>query len=101
MAGTGAAVPGIFDDDRRVSVSIHVDVQVGLGSGLLSVATGETGYWDWTVRLGGWFVDHQFDNGHWENTKFWTPDPTVADKIEITTEFVMHAANIITYLSVR
>ena len=72
----------------------------GWGSGLLSVATREKGYRDWTVRLGDWFVDHQFEDGHWENTKFWTPDPTVADKIEITTEFVMHVANLIAYLSV-
>ena len=29
-----------------------------------------------------------------------TPDPTVAEHIEITTEFVMHLANIVTYLAV-
>jgi hypothetical protein len=74
--------------------------QSGWGSGLLYVATRERHYRDWTVRLGNWFVEHQREDGYWENTKFWTPNPTVADKIEITTEFVMHVANIITYLSV-
>ena len=29
-----------------------------------------------------------------------TADPTVADNIEITTEFVLHLANIVTYLAV-
>ncbi|MCZ6681399.1 MAG: hypothetical protein O7E52_29645 [Candidatus Poribacteria bacterium] len=72
----------------------------GWGSGLLYVATRERCYRDWTVRLGDWFVAHQFGDGHWENTKFWTPNPSVADKIEITAEFVMHVTNIIDYLSV-
>ena len=71
----------------------------GWGSGLLYIATRETPYRNWTARLGDWFVENQFDDGHWENTKFWTPNPTVTDKIEITTEFVMHLANIATYLS--
>lgn len=70
------------------------------GSGLLYVITREECYRDWTVRLGDWFLDHQFEDGHWENTKFWTPNPTAADNIEITVEFVMHVANIIAYLSV-
>ena len=72
----------------------------GWGSGLLYVVTRERAYRDWTVRLGDWFVAHQYEDGHWENTKFWTPSPTVADNIGITAEFVMHVANIIDYLSV-
>ena len=73
----------------------------GWGSGLLYVVTRESRYRDWTVRLGDWFVDHQSDDGHWENTKFWTPNPTRADNIDVTVEFVMHLANIISYLAVR
>jgi len=72
----------------------------GWGSGLLYVATQKRRYHDWTVRLGDWFVEHQLEDGHWENTKYWTPHPTLADNIEITAEFVMHVANIIAYLSV-
>jgi hypothetical protein len=72
----------------------------GWGSGLLYVVTREEGYRDWTVRMGDWFLEHQFEDGHWENTRFWTPSPTVADTIEITAEFVMHVANIVAYLSV-
>jgi hypothetical protein len=72
----------------------------GWGSGLLYVATREKRYRDWTVRLGDWFADHQLEDGHWENTKYWTPNPTLADNIGITAEFVMHIANIIAYLSV-
>ncbi len=71
----------------------------GWGSGLLYTATGETSYRDWTFRLGDWFVERQLDDGHWENTKFWNPDPTVADNIELTAEFVMHLSHIIAHLS--
>ena len=72
----------------------------GWGSGLLYVATREARYQDWTVRLGDWFVEHQLEDGRWENTKHLTPNPTVSNNIEITAEFVMHLANIISYLSV-
>lgn len=71
----------------------------GWGSGLLYLVTRERSYRDWTLRLGDWFLDNQLDDGHWENTKFWTPTPTDADNIEITAEFVMHVAHIISYLS--
>ena len=72
----------------------------GWGSGLLSVAPRDRDYRAWTVRLGDWFVGHQFEDGHWENTKHWTPDPTDDINIEVTAEFVMHVANLISYLSV-
>ena len=71
----------------------------GWGSGLLYVVTREEPYRDWTARLGDWFVEHQLEDGYWENTKIWAPNPTVADRIHITAEFVMHLAHIITYLS--
>ncbi len=72
----------------------------GWGSGLLYVAARQEDHREWTVRMGDWFVEHQFDDGHWENTKYWTPNPTLADQIEITAEFVMHLAHIVTYLAV-
>ena len=72
----------------------------GWGSGLLYVVTREREYLDWTVRMGDWFAAHQFEDGHWENTKFWTPNPTPGDNIELTAEFVLHVVNIISYLSV-
>ena len=72
----------------------------GWGSGLLYMATRQQSYRDWTIRLGDWFLDQQRDDGHWENTHYWTPQPTVADNIEITAECVMHVAHIIEYLSV-
>ena len=72
----------------------------GWGSGLLYVVTREASYRDWTIRMGDWFLEHQLEDGHWENTKFWTPTPDLPINIELTTEFVMHVANIIAYLSV-
>ena len=72
----------------------------GWGSGLLYVATGEENYREWTVRMADWFCDNQYPDGHWENTKHWTPHPTLADNIHISTEFTMHMAHLISYLSV-
>ncbi len=72
----------------------------GWGSGLLFVATREQPYLDWTVRMGDWFVRNQFEDGHWENTKYWTPNPTTADNIEMTAEFALHLMNIVSYVSV-
>lgn len=73
----------------------------GWGSGMLYLATREEPYLDWTARIGDWFVDNQLDDGHWENTKFFNPDPTLADNIETTAEFVMHVANIVASISVK
>ena len=72
----------------------------GWGSGLLYVVTREEAYRRWTVRLGDWFVGLQKGDGHWENTKILNPNPTLADNIEVTAEFVMHVANIMAYLAV-
>jgi hypothetical protein len=73
----------------------------GWGAGLLYVITREARYREWAIRLGDWFLKHQYSDGHWENTKHWTPNPSVADNIEVTVEFVMHVANLIAYLSVK
>jgi hypothetical protein len=72
----------------------------GWGSGLLYLVTREPRYRDWTVRLGEWFLAQQYEDGHWENTRHWVPIPDAAINIEITAEFVMHLANLISYLSV-
>jgi hypothetical protein len=50
--------------------------------------------------MGDWFLGHQYDDGHWEGTKYWEPNPTTADNIHTTAEFVMHVAHIVAYLSV-
>ena len=72
----------------------------GWGAGLLYLVTREQRYCDWTTRMGDWFVGNQHPEGYWENTRYWTPAPTTADRIHITAEFIMHMAHIITYLSV-
>ena len=71
----------------------------GWGSGLLYLTPREPQYRNWTVRLGDWFVEHQLPDGHWENTKFWSPQPTLGDNILITAEFVQHLCNIRAYLA--
>ena len=72
----------------------------GWGAGLLWIATREPAYREWAARMGEWFCAHQFPDGHWENTKYWTPHPTTSINVEVTAEFVMHLANLIAYLSV-
>jgi len=72
----------------------------GWGSGMLYVATQETQYRDWTVRLGDWFVENQQEAGYWKGTAHWTPEPTLANLIEATAEFVGHTARIESFLSV-
>jgi hypothetical protein len=71
----------------------------GWGAGVLYRATREPQYRDWLVRMGDWFAANQYADGHWENTKHWSPNPTLADGVEVTAEFVMHVAHIIMYLS--
>jgi hypothetical protein len=65
------------------------------GAGLLTLATGEALYRDWTIHLGDWFVAEQQDDGSWVNTPYLSPHPTLADRIEITAEFVMHLDTVI------
>lgn len=67
----------------------------GWGSAVLYEATGEDIYQEWTLRLGEWFIENQLADGHWENTKYWTPNPTTADNIELTAEFVVHLDTIV------
>ena len=71
----------------------------GWGSGLLYVATGEEKYRAWAARMADWFVGNQRDDGHWEDTKFWNPEPTLSDNIHVTVEFVMHVAHLISFLA--
>ena len=61
--------------------------------------TGEEKYRAWAARMADWFVGNQRDDGHWENTKFWNPEPTLSDNIHITAEFVMHVAHLISFLA--
>ncbi len=73
----------------------------GWGAGLLWTATREPAYLDWTARMAEWFCANQFADGHWENTKHWTPEATTSINVEVTAEFVMHVANLIVYLSLQ
>ncbi len=65
------------------------------GAGLLSVITGEPLYRDWTARLGDWFTNGQEHDGSWVNTPYLSPNPTLANRIEITAEFVVHLDTVI------
>jgi hypothetical protein len=69
------------------------------GGGLLYAATREPIYRDWTIRLGDWFVAHQHNDGHWENTRYLVPQPSLPSNLAITAEFIVHLDTIIGALS--
>jgi hypothetical protein len=65
------------------------------GSSLLWLITGEQKYLDWTLRMGDWFAAQQTEDGHWFNTPYLAPHPTLNDNIQITAEFIVHLDHII------
>jgi hypothetical protein len=52
----------------------------------------------WAMRMGEWFAEGQLADGRWQNSPFLTPDPSDADDVEITAEFVLHVTTILTAL---
>ena len=68
------------------------------GTSLLWLATGEQQYLDWTVRMGDWFVAGQTADGHWFNTPYHVPNPTLDANLQITAEFVVHLDHIMAAL---
>lgn len=62
----------------------------GWGSALLYVATKEPLYRDWAVKLGDWFVDNQYSDGHWENSHYIDPNPPLHKNLTVTAEFINH-----------
>lgn len=67
------------------------------GSSLLYEVTGENKYYDWTMRLGDWYVATQEREGYWHP---WM-EKTDSDRIWITLEYVMHLNTIIAALASR
>jgi hypothetical protein len=65
------------------------------GAAVLYLITHETPYRDWLVRMGDWFLDEQEPAGHWNNTPYLEPDPTLGGQIAITAEFIVHMDSII------
>jgi hypothetical protein len=65
------------------------------GSALLYTATREPVYRDWTLRLGDWFVAQQFPDGHWVNSAYLDPTPSLGRIIAITAEFLVHLDTIV------
>jgi hypothetical protein len=61
----------------------------GWGAAAIVIA-GATDPWaDEVIRMSQWFADCQLDDGRWQNSRFLTPDPTDADDMVITAEFVL------------
>jgi hypothetical protein len=42
------------------------------------------------LRMVDWFVDSQLPDGRWRDSPFKVPDPTEADDLRVTAEFVLH-----------
>ena len=82
-----------FDFSRRTGDQQFESAQVcktSWGATLLYQITGEEIYRKWASRMAAWYGERQFEDGHWENTRYLKPAPTVWDNIEITAEFVVH-----------
>jgi hypothetical protein len=69
------------------------------GAGLISLATGDTGYAGWLIHMANWFADLQEGDGSWSNTPYLDPDPTIARRTEVTAEFVVHVDTLLGALS--
>lgn len=65
------------------------------GSGLLYLATGDTSYLPWIVKMGDWFAAGQDPDGGWSNTNYIEADPPLAHRLETTAEFVVHLDTVI------
>lgn len=69
------------------------------GAGLIAVATGDSSYLPWLIKMGDWFCGGQEPDGRWSNTAKLDPNPPLAHQIEITAEFVVHMDTLIGALS--
>jgi hypothetical protein len=65
------------------------------GAGLLSMITNDPVYDDWLIKMGDWFVAGQESDGGWSNTPYIDPNPSLADRIQVTAEFVVHMDTLI------
>ena len=50
------------------------------------------------IRMANWFINAQEDDGRWHNSSFLTPNPTIGNDMETTTEFVLHTATLLSAL---
>ncbi len=69
------------------------------GAGLLFLATGDPCYLPWLSRMGQWFMAEQEPDGGWSNSRYLDPQPSLAHRVEITAEFVVHVDTVIGALS--
>jgi hypothetical protein len=69
------------------------------GAGLLFLVTHDRTYLPWLIRMGDWFVAEQEPDGGWSNTPYLDPQPTVAHRVEVTAEFVVHVDTVIAALA--
>ena len=72
----------------------------GWGSAVLYEATGDTVYYEWTRRLGDWYVELQLPDGDWRSPKSTDHTRSMPDRIVRVAEFTMHLDTIIQAVSV-
>jgi hypothetical protein len=71
------------------------------GAGLISLITNDPCYDEWLATMGDWFVAGQEADGGWSNTPYIDPNPCLADRIQVTAEFVVHMDTLIAALANR
>ena len=68
----------------------------GWGSALMLEIDPEHDHLRHALRMTDWFVESQIEDGRWQNSPFLAPEPTEADDLEATVEFVLHLTTMIT-----
>jgi hypothetical protein len=85
--------------DRQYDHSESVQVcKFGWGAALMAEADPAGDHLRWATKMGEWFVDAQLDDGRWHNSPFLAPNPTDADDVEVTAEFIQHLTTILNAL---
>jgi len=67
---------------------------------VLYEATGDPVYYEWTRRLGDWYVDLQLPDGNWSWSKVTSQNFAIPDQIAGVAEYTMHLDTIIQAVSV-
>ena len=71
----------------------------GWGAAVLLDVDPSDAYARHALRMATWFVDSQYEDGHWEPSGFLVPNPDDADNMPKTAEHVLHVVTLTTALS--
>ena len=71
----------------------------GWGAAVLLDVDASDVYAEHALQMARWFVDSQYDDGHWKPSGFLVADPDDSDNMPKTAEHVLHVVTLITALA--